>query len=96
MDVIEIQLDSVKRCRRSPQEYRYIPRARWKHLEVVGEDWIVRDLCRLIAADNPDFTGLVHVFRGDTLCFTPMPLKSWVKHNPFAGDTPEQLKKDKT
>ncbi len=119
MDVIEIQLDSVRKSRKSPQEYRYIPRARWKHLEVVGEDWIVRDLCRLIAADNPDFTGLVHVFRGDTLCFTPMSLKTWVKHNPFAlapsvqyynpegehsssapqivnGETPEQLRKDKT
>lgn len=117
--MIDIQLDSVRKSGKSSQEYRYVPRARWKHLElapsvqyynpegehsssasqivnVVGEDWIVRDLCRLIAADNPDFTGLVHVFRGDTLCFTPMPLKSWVKHNPFAGDTPEQLRKDKT
>lgn len=93
---IDIQLDSVKRCRRSPQEYRYVPRARWKNLEVVGDDWIIRDLCRLIAEQNPDISGLVRVFRGDTPCFNPMPLNVWVKYNPFASETPEQLRKDKT
>jgi len=93
--MIRIELDSVKTYRpKSTQEYRYIPRARWNDLEVVGDDWIVRDLCRLILQDNPEITGLVHVFRGDTLCFTPMPLNLWVKKNPFAGETPEQFRKD--
>lgn len=93
---ITIQLDSVKTYRpRSTKEYRYIPRARWENLEVVGDGWIVRDLCRLIAEKNPGITGLVMVFRGDTPCFTPMPLNSWVKDNPFAEEVPEQLRKDK-
>jgi len=92
---IQIELDSVKKYRKgSTTEYRHIPRARWNDLEVVGDGWVVRDLCRLIARNNPGISGLVYVFRGDTLCFTPMPLNLWVKQNPFAGDTPEQFRKD--
>lgn len=93
--MIRIELDSVKRYRNSAEtEYRYVPRARWENLEVVGDGWIVRDLCRLIVGENRSVSGLVHVFRGDTLCFTPMPLNAWVKHNPFGGEVPKQFRKD--
>lgn len=90
--VYRIELDSVRR-QRSTREHRYVPRARCNGHEVVGDGFIVRDLCRILAGQNSQIDAVVEVFRGDTPAFKPMPIKTWLKDNPFAGEQPEHFRK---
>ena len=74
---ITVQLDTVRKYRNSI-EYRPIGRARSDGYEVVGEGAFIRSMLKNMYADGAPIEATVQVFRGDTLCFRPMPLKSWV------------------
>jgi len=92
MNFIDIHLDTVKKYRNA-SEYRPVGRARWNDIEEVGDGYIIKSLCRRIAAENPQISGHVRVFRGDMLCFEPSPLKTWLRRNPFSsGKEPPALK----
>ncbi|MFX0544761.1 hypothetical protein ACEWPL_004370 [Roseovarius sp. S1116L3] len=75
-NTIRIDLDAV-RVYRSKNEYRTKPRARSSlgH-EITGDGPIVWKLAAVLRAENPQFEGLLKVYRGDTLCFIPTPLKT--------------------
>lgn len=88
----KIQLDSVKK-HRNKQEYRYVPRATWQDMEVVGDNNIISRLCHQISLRFSCDSGTVEVFREGTPVFNPMPLKTWLKSDPFAGEQPEHLRK---
>jgi hypothetical protein len=85
---LRINLDAV-RVYRNKSEYRSVPRARSSlgH-EIVGDGPIISRLAALLRQENPGFQGLLEVYRGDTLCFKPTPLKAaFVK-----GPQPEHLR----
>jgi hypothetical protein len=88
----KIQLDSVRRDR-NKNEYRMVPRATWQDMEEVGDQKIVAALCRKISMRFSCDLGTVEVFREGTPVFNTMPLKTWLKSNPFAGEQPEHLRK---
>lgn len=74
---ITVHLDVVRKYR-NRHEFRDIGRARSGRYEVVGEGAITRPLLKKMYADGAPIEAIVEVFRGDTLCFRPAPLKSWV------------------
>lgn len=80
---ITVHLDTVRRYR-NKHEYREVGRARSSHHEVVGEAALLRPLLKKIHADGAPIEAIVEVFRGDTLCFRPAPLKAWI----FLGENP--------
>lgn len=87
--VIRIDLDAV-RVYRNNTEFRTTQRARSSlgH-EITGDGHIVAQMAELLRRENPDFTGTLEVYRGDTLCFFPMPLKrAFTK-----GKQPEHLRR---
>jgi hypothetical protein len=89
MNTIRVELDSVKKCR-GLTEYHWIPRARVGDLEVVGFGEVIKQVLTLFHENNPGINSQVEVYRGDTLCFMPMALNSWL----FPPDRrPEWLKK---
>lgn len=95
-EYIDIQLDTV-RTYRNAQEYRDIPRASWKGMQVASDGWVIKLLCKQIADANPQIKGHVRVFRHDIPVFNPMPLKQWLKRDPFStGNQPEHLKRGPT
>lgn len=89
-DTIRINLDAV-RVYRNKNEYRPIQRARSSlgH-EIKGDGPIVSKLASILRAENPQFDGLLEVYRGDTPCFIPMPLKTAF----LKGPQPEHLQKE--
>jgi hypothetical protein len=93
--VIRIQVDTVKKWR-NKNEYRPVHRATYKNFSVSGDRPVIRDLCRVLAANNYKISRIVEVYRRDMPCFTPTPLKQWVKRNPFAGEQPVSLRKKVT
>lgn len=88
-DTIRINLDAV-RVYRNKSEYRTTPRARSSlgH-ELTGDGRIVSKLAAVLREENPQFEGLLEVYRGDTLCFIPTPLKTAF----LTGPQPEQLRR---
>lgn len=86
---IRIDLDAV-RVYRNKSEYRTTQRARSSlgH-EIIGDGFIVAQLAETLRSENPLFEGLLEVFRGDTPCFTPMPLKTAF----LRGPQPIQLRR---
>jgi hypothetical protein len=90
-DTIRITLDAV-RVYRNKSEYRTTQRARSSlgH-EIKGDGPIVSELASILRAENPQFNGLLEVYRGNTPCFIPMPLKTAF----LKGPQPEQLRKEK-
>lgn len=88
-ETIRINLDSV-RVYRNESEYRSVPRARSSmgH-EIVGDGPIISRMAGLLRQENPEFHGLLEVYRGVTPCFNPTPLKAaFVK-----GPQPEHLRR---
>lgn len=86
---IRINLDAV-RVYRNKSEYRSVPRARSSlgH-EIVGDGPIISRMAAILRQENPEFEGLLEVYRGDTPCFNPTPLKAaFVK-----GPQPEHLRR---
>ena len=86
---IRINLDAV-RVYRNKSEYRSVPRARSSlgH-EFVGDGPIISRLAALLRQENLEFEGLLEVYRGNTPCFKPAPLKAaFVK-----GPQPEHLRR---
>ena len=88
-DTIRIDLDTV-RVYRNSKEHRPMNRARSSlgH-EIKGDGFIVSKLASILRAENPQFDGLLEVYRGDTPCFTPMPLKTAF----LKGPQPEHLRR---
>lgn len=89
-DTIRIDLDAV-RVYRNKNEYRTKPRAKSSlgH-EVTGDGPIISELASILRAENPQFDGLLEVYRGETPCFTPMPLKTAF----LRGPQPEQFRRN--
>ncbi|WP_342070564.1 hypothetical protein [Yoonia algicola] len=89
-ETIRINLDAV-RVYRNKGEYREVGRARTSlgH-EITGDGAKLAKLASILREENPDFNGLLEVYRGDTLCFIPMPLKSAF----LRGSQPEHLGKE--
>lgn len=88
---IRIDLDAI-RVNRSPNEWHTTQRARSSlgH-EIVGHGFIVAKLASILRAENPRFEGLLEVYRGETLCFVPMPLKrAFLK-----GEQPAHLRRNR-
>lgn len=75
-DTIRIDLDAV-RVYRNKHEYRTKPRAKSSlgH-EITGDGPLVSKLAAILREENPEFDGLLEVYRGDTLCFIPTHLKT--------------------
>ncbi len=79
---IRITLDAV-RVNRNKSEYRNIPRARSSQgHELVGDGPLVARMAAILRDENPGFEGLLEVYRGDTLCFIPVPLKRAFRKGP--------------
>lgn len=76
-DKITVYLDTIPKIRNS-SEYRMINRARSGDLELIGGGPIVQKLLRKLYQQGAPKEAIVEVYRGDTLCFVPIPLKSWV------------------
>lgn len=90
-DTIRIYLDTV-RVYRNKSEYRPMNRARSSlgH-EIKGDGFIVSKMASILRAENPHFDGLLEVYRGETLCFVPVPLKTAF----LKGPQPKNLRKEK-
>ena len=73
-----IELDTV-RSYRGKQEYDKMQRARCEGLEVVGNGFIVRELCKLLRDAGKPLEEPIEVYRGVTSCFVVMPLQRWLK-----------------
>lgn len=86
---IRIDLDTV-RVYRNKSEYRTKNRARssFGH-EIIGDGPILSTLAAILREENPEIHGQVEVYRGDTLCFIPMPLKTAFRKGP----QPKQLQR---
>lgn len=84
-----IDLDAV-RVYRNKNEYRTTQRARSSlgH-EIIGDGFIVTQMAGMLRSENPLFEGLLEVFRGDTPCFAPIPLKTAF----LKGPQPKQLRR---
>lgn len=87
-----IELGSVRKDRNN-SEYRMVPCATWQDMKEIGDHNIVASLCRKISLRFSCDLGTVEVFRGDTPVFNKIPLQTWLKSNPFAGEQPEHLRK---
>jgi hypothetical protein len=88
-NTIRIDLDTV-RVYRNKSEYRPMNRATSSLGHVIkGDGPIISKLASILRAENPQFEGLLEVYRGDTPCFIPMPLKTAF----LKGPQPEQLKR---
>lgn len=86
---LTIKLDTVKKAR-GTQEWRPVNRARFRGLEEVGDGFVLMKLMATILQVFPTQNrSLVYVYRGDTLCFNPIPLEDWFKKR----EQPPQLKK---
>jgi hypothetical protein len=89
MNTIRIEIDEVKKYR-NRQEYHTLLRARLGDLEVINPDSVIKPILKLFHEKNPGFNPIVEVYRGDTPCFMPMALNSWL----FPPDRrPEQFKR---
>jgi hypothetical protein len=88
-NAIRITLDAV-RVNHNKSEYRNIPRARSSQgHEIVGDGPLVARMAAILREENPSFEGQLEVYRGDTLCFIPVPLKrAFLK-----GPQPEHLRR---
>mgnify|MGYP003633161324 CR=1 FL=1 len=88
-NTIRIDLDTV-RVYRNKSEYRTTQRARSSlgH-EVIGDGPIISELASILRAENPQFDGPLEVYRGDTRCFGPMPLKTAF----LKGSQPKQFRR---
>ena len=73
-----IDLDTVRRYR-GKREYNMMQRARCEGLEVVGNGFIVRELCKLLRDAGKPLEEPIEVYRGVTSCFIVMPLQRWLK-----------------
>ena len=73
-----IELDTV-RSYRGKREYNMMQRARCEGLEVVGNGFIVRELCKLLRDAGKPLEEPIEVYRGVTSCFVVMPLQRWLK-----------------
>ena len=73
-----IELDTVRRYR-GKREYNTLQRARCEGLEVVGNGFIVRELCKLLRDAGKPLEEPIEVYRGVTSCFVVMPLQRWLK-----------------
>ena len=73
-----IELDTVRRYR-GKREYSMMQRARCEGLEVVGNGFIVREMCKLLRGAGKPLEEPIEVYRGVTSCFVVMPLQRWLK-----------------
>ena len=73
---IRIELDEVKKIR-NKHEYRMVGRASFDGHEVVGDGFIIKNLCAKLLDNRYDPQSIVEVFRGKTLCFHPKTLHEW-------------------
>ena len=73
-----IELDTVRRYR-GKREYNIMQRARCEGLEVVGNGFIVREMCKLLRGAGKPLEEPIEVYRGVTSCFVVMPLQRWLK-----------------
>ena len=73
-----IELDTVRRYR-GKREYNMMQRARCEGLEVVGNGFIVREMCKLLRGAGKPLEEPIEVYRGVTSCFAVMPLQRWLK-----------------
>ena len=73
-----IELDTV-RGYRGKREYNMMQRARCEGLEVVGNGFIVREMCKLLRGAGKPLEEPIEVYRGVTSCFVVMPLQRWLK-----------------
>ena len=73
-----IELDTVRRYR-GKREYNMMQRARCEGLEVVGNGFIVREMCKLLRGAGKPLEEPIEVYRGVTSCFIVMPLQRWLK-----------------
>jgi hypothetical protein len=73
-----IELDTVRRYR-GKREYNMMQRARCEGLEVVGNGFIVREMCKLLRGAGKPLEEPIEVYRGVTSCFVVMPLQRWLK-----------------
>jgi hypothetical protein len=73
-----IELDTVRRYR-GKREYNMMQRARCEGLEVVGNGFIVREICKLLRGAGKPLEEPIEVYRGVTSCFVVMPLQRWLK-----------------
>ena len=73
-----IELDTVRRYR-GKREYNMMQRARCEGLEVVGNGFIVREMCNLLRGAGKPLEEPIEVYRGVTSCFVVMPLQRWLK-----------------
>lgn len=90
MDIV-IRLDSIQKFRPgSRAEYRYVNRASFGDLEIVGDGYLLTRILQEISEVSPErMDDQVMVYRGETLCFEPASLRRWVAKR----EQPEQLRK---
>lgn len=74
-----IELDTVRRYDRFGGTYDKVQRARCEGLEVVGNGFIVREMCKLLRGAGKPLEEPIEVYRGVTSCFVVMPLQRWLK-----------------
>lgn len=85
-----IELDSVRKNRNS-SEWRNVNRARWRHLESVGDADNIRIIARLMLAEG--VTGPAVVYRVKTPVFLSATVESLASGSYGKGEQPEHLRK---
>lgn len=88
--MIRIELDTVRK-NRSATEYRYINRATCGDAVSQGDGDNIRSCCQIMADSGA--SGLVEVWRGQTLVFAAIPLDVWASGKALSGEQPEHLRK---
>ena len=85
-----IELDTVRKYRNA-SEWRNVNRARCGQYEATGDGKVIEQICRDMAKNGE--TGAVEVWRGQTLCFTALPLEIWASGKAGKQEQPEHLRK---
>ena len=91
---IKVYLSSEPKWRNG-QEYRPVNVAECEGFKSVGDGAnIVYVLNSIYEANKSQISRLVEVYRGDTLCFHPAPLKTWLSKYGGVLYTPKKKKKE--
>lgn len=89
---MRFELDSVVK-QRNGNEWRDVQRATCGDQSVTGDGFIIRSLAKKLIEGGADASEPVVVYRGETQCFTPIPLGQWADGKAFSGKQPEHLRK---
>lgn len=88
--VHRVELDSVKKYR-NKSEYRTVDRAKWQHLESVGDGENIVKLAKQMLSEG--VSGRMDVYRGKTPVFLGGTVEQWSEGRPGRGEQPAHLRK---